>query len=317
LPILYGQWAYHSVADLIQARELAAEIRHFSEARDDAVVRVMSCRASGLTHLMLGDFAVALAYLEQGLSLYDTTQQGLYASIYATTDPLIFFKSYLSLALVCCGHLDRGRSLCDAALAYARGLSHAHSLGFALHWTWVAYRCACLEPTALLSQANELITLSDQRSFVMWRALGLAFRGWCLAALGQPDQGIPLISAGLVEVRASGALHVSHLLTLCADAHRMAGQPHDALAYVAEAERFAETSQSKWLQAETLRLRGELMLILGNSAGAEASFLDAIALAQRQGARLFQLRATTSLVGLWRDQGRHEEADELLTPISS
>jgi class 3 adenylate cyclase/tetratricopeptide (TPR) repeat protein len=318
LPILYGQWAYHSVADLNQARELAAEIRHFSEVQDNAVVRVMSCRASGLTHLMLGDFAVALDYLEQGLSLYDTRQQSLYASIYATTDPLIFFQSYLSLALVCCGHLERGRSLCDAALAYARGLSHAHSLGFALHWTWVAYRCARSEPTALLSQADELITLSEGRSFVMWRALGLAFRGWCLAALGQPEQGIPLISAGLVEVRASGTLHVPHVLTLCADAHRMAGQADVALAYVDEAERFAETNQSKWLQAETLRLRGDLMLIVGDSAGAEASFLSANALAQRQGAKLFQLRATTSLLGMWRDQGRHAEAEELLTfPVGS
>ena len=75
LPILYGQWAYHSVADLIQAHKLAAEIRHFSEAQDNTVARVMSCRASGLTHLMLGDFAVARAYLEQGLSLYDTAEQ--------------------------------------------------------------------------------------------------------------------------------------------------------------------------------------------------------------------------------------------------
>jgi hypothetical protein len=146
LPILYGQWAYHSVADLIQAHELAAEIRHFGEVQDNAVVRVMSCRASGLTHLLLGDFAAARAYLEQGLSLYDTRQQNLYTSIYATTDPLIFFQSYLSLAVVCCGHLNLARSLCDSALAYARGLSHAHSLGFALHWTWVACRCAGSEP---------------------------------------------------------------------------------------------------------------------------------------------------------------------------
>ena len=92
LPILYGQWAYYSVADLIQAHELAAEIQHFSEVQDNAVVRVMSCRASGLTRLMRGDFPVALAYLEQGLSLYDTRQLNLYASIYATTDPLVFFS---------------------------------------------------------------------------------------------------------------------------------------------------------------------------------------------------------------------------------
>jgi class 3 adenylate cyclase/tetratricopeptide (TPR) repeat protein len=315
LPILYGQWAYCSVADLIQAHELAVEIQHFSEVQDNAVVRMMSCRASGLTHLLRGDFAVARAYLEQGLSLYDTRQQSLYASIYATTDPLIFFQSYLSLTLVCCGQLDRARSRSESALAYARSLSHAHSLGFALHWTWVACRWARSEPTALLLKADELIALSDKRSFVMWRALGLAFRGWCLTALGQPDQGILLMSAGLAEVRASGTLFVPHVLTLCADAHRMAGQPHTALAYVTEAEQFAETTQCKWLQAETFRLRGDLMLIVGNPAGAEASFLDAITLAERQGARLFQLRASTSLALLWRDQGKRTEARDLLASI--
>ena len=97
----------------------------------------------------------------------------------------------------------------------------------------------------------------------------------------------------------------------------MAGQPHAALAYVTESEQFAETTQSNWLQAETLRLRGDLMLIVGDSAGAEASFLNAIILSKRQGARLFQLRASTSLAGLWRDQGRHKEAGELLSPFSS
>jgi predicted ATPase/class 3 adenylate cyclase len=193
LPILYGQWAYHSVSDLNEARKLAAEIQHFSEVQHNAVVNMMSCRASALTHLMLGDFALARAYLEQGLSLYDAAQQSSYASIYATTDPLIFFQSYLSVALVCCGHLDWARSRSGAALAYARSLSHAHSLGFALHWTWVVHRCARSEPRALLSQADELIALSSERSFVMWRALGVAFRGWCLATLGQPDEGRAIV----------------------------------------------------------------------------------------------------------------------------
>jgi predicted ATPase len=158
------------------------------------------------------------------------------------------------------------------------------------------------------------MALADEHSFVMWRALGLAFRGWCLAALDQPDQGIPLITAGLAEVRAN-VLHVPHVLTLLADAHRMAGRPQVALAYIAEAEQVAEATHAKWLQAETLRLRGDLLQIVGDAAGAEASFLDAIALARRQGAKLFQLHASSSLARLWRDQGRHKEAGEFLAPI--
>jgi predicted ATPase len=314
LPVLYGQWAYHSLANLIKARELAAEIQHFSQTHDDTVTRVMSCRASGLTHLMLGDFGVARTYLEQGLSLYGTTEQGSYASIYATTDPIIFFHSYLSLALVCCGDLDSARAHSDSALSYARSLSHAHSRGFALHWTWVARRYAGAEPQALLAQADELITLSSQHSFAMWRALALGFRGWCLAALGQPREGIQPLNTALAEVRANGMLFVPHVLMLLADVHRIAGAPQFALACIAEAEQFAEATLTKWLLSETLRLRGALLLMVDDSAAAEASFLEAIALAQRQGARLFELDASSSLARLWHHQGRDNEAGELLAP---
>jgi hypothetical protein len=142
LSILYGQWAHHSVTDLELAGKLAAEIRHFSELQGDNVAHVMSCRASGLTHLFLGDFATARACLEEGLTRYDIAQRPSYVSVYATTDPLIFFQSYLSVALVCSGHLGRARSRSNSVLAYARSLSHAHSLVFALHWSWVERQCA-------------------------------------------------------------------------------------------------------------------------------------------------------------------------------
>jgi predicted ATPase len=166
-----------------------------------------------------------------------------------------------------------------------------------------------------LSLADELLTLSDERSYVMWRAHGLAIRGWCLAALGRPDQGVPLLDAGLAEVRASAKLHVPHVLTLFADAYRMAGQPVVALPYVAEAEQLAEATRAKWLQAETLRLRGDLLLITGDRTAAEASYRNAIELARTQGAKLFELRATASLARLWRGEGRRSEAREILAPI--
>ena len=100
-----------------------------------------------------------------------------------------------------------------------------------------------------------------------------------------------------------------------ADAYRMAGQPEPALTHLAEVKRFAETTQTKWVQAEALRLQGDLLTLTGDHTAAEASFRDAIALAERQSARLFQLRASTSLARLWRDQGRRTEARDLLALI--
>ncbi len=64
---------------------------------------------------------------------------------------------------------------------------------------------------------------------------------------------------------------------------------------------------------QLLSRRGEVLT--GDGLGAEVSFRDAIELAERQSARLFQLRATTSLARLWCDQDKRAEARDLLGPI--
>ena len=67
--------------------------------------------------------------------------------------------------------------------------------------------------------------------------------------------------------------------------------------------------------AETLRLRGDLLTQIGDRMAAEASYRDAIALAQHRRAKLLELRSATSLARLWLDQGRRAEARDLLAPI--
>ena len=63
------------------------------------------------------------------------------------------------------------------------------------------------------------------------------------------------------------------------------------------------------------RLRGTLLLSTSEHAHAENSFRQAIALAQQQSAKFWEMRAATSLARLWRDQGKREEARELLAPV--
>ena len=64
-----------------------------------------------------------------------------------------------------------------------------------------------------------------------------------------------------------------------------------------------------------LRLRGEIRLKLGQSEHAEADFCEAIALAQKMGAKAWELRATLSLTRLLVKQGRRDEARTLLAGI--
>src|SRR3954451_22839670 len=78
-----------------------------------------------------------------------------------------------------------------------RAASHAHTLGFALWWGWVAHWLARSDPAGLLTWADELLALSVERKFAFLHAVALVHRGWSLAALGHANDGIPLLSEGL------------------------------------------------------------------------------------------------------------------------
>ena len=95
----------------------------------------------------------------------------------------------------------------------------------------------------------------------------------------------------------------------------MAGQWQVALDHLAEAWHLAEETGDRWFQAETLRLRGEVLAAMSDRGGAEASYREAIATAQQQSAKLWELRAAMSLARVWRDQGKCTEARELLVPV--
>jgi predicted ATPase len=64
-----------------------------------------------------------------------------------------------------------------------------------------------------------------------------------------------------------------------------------------------------------LRYRGTLRLKVGQSKLAEADFLDALTMAQRMSAKAWELRATMSMARLWRDQGKRQQAHDLLAPV--
>jgi predicted ATPase len=71
------------------------------------------------------------------------------------------------------------------------------------------------------------------------------------------------------------------------------------------------------MDPELLRLKGELLVAFdpGAKADAEVAFCQAIDIAQRQSSKSWELRAAMSMARLWRDQGKWEEARELLAPI--
>jgi predicted ATPase len=97
-----------------------------------------------------------------------------------------------------------------------------------------------------------------------------------------------------------------------------AGQPEEGLRVLSGALRTVNRTDERYYEAEVHRLRGDLLLAQGGveaETEAEASFHKAIEVARRQQAKSLELRAAMSLGRLWQQQGKRQEAHELLAGI--
>ena len=95
----------------------------------------------------------------------------------------------------------------------------------------------------------------------------------------------------------------------------MLGQPLEGMEHLAEAAEIIETKEERAFEAELHRSRGNLLRATGDRSAAERRYHQALAIAKRQSAKLWELLSATSLGRLWRDQGKAAEARELLAPI--
>ena len=93
--------------------------------------------------------------------------------------------------------------------------------------------------------------------------------------------------------------------------------PGEALQLLDEALARVSCLEERWFEPDLWRLKGEALVALSPDGAAEAKacYERALAVARDQGARLWELRAATSLARLWRDQGERAEAHDLLAPV--
>jgi predicted ATPase len=143
--------------------------------------------------------------------------------------------------------------------------------------------------------------------------------GWILTAQGQYAAGIAQILQGLSARGATGAsLYRASHLALLAEAYRKAGQIEDGLRVLAEALVSIDTTGERLYEPELHRLKGELLLqrVPPDAPQAECCFQRALALARRQQAKSWELRAAVSLSRLWQQQGKLPVAHKMLAEVS-
>jgi len=313
--VLTGQFFNRLLrGELEQAEFLAGELRRLGEAASDLSWKWNSLMRDGEVCCWLGKFIEARAHFEAALALWDP---GFRDRISSPHDVYVNALIYLSRALFCLGYLDQARLRRDDALAEARRLSpytEVYTLRHAWYGDWAIEGVRSIE--AMLRSAERISVISSEQGFPMFIGAGDIMRGWCLSSVGDAKTGISLLEEGLKKYAATGTkLVIPFYLTVLAEAYGAAAQPKEGLNRLGDAAKLVETTQERWAEAEMYRVRGSLLLSLGERAAAEESYCEALAVARHQSAKFWELRAGIDLGRLWRDQGKYIEARELLMPI--
>ena len=296
---------------------MAEELIGLGEASQDPGLLLQAHHSAWTTLFGLGDDCTALRHAEEGINLYDIHEHRTHSSRYGGHDPGVCARMMGGLAAWFAGFPDRAGVLSAEAIGLGRTLGDPFSYAMALSFG---------SSVAMMRREPEIV---EERCAAMQRLLddhqlGLGhfgstakiLRGWAAAVTGRPDKGCELAKEGLSETRRSGFARFSFQLGIMAEVLHLAGDFPAALDVIEEAIQVAEeTGERRWLPRLLHDKAHSLMAATGGVSAAEDALKNSVLVARQQQARSAELRAATSLARLWRDQGKREEARDLLAPV--
>jgi predicted ATPase len=203
----------------------------------------------------------------------------------------------------------------NAAIAAAQRLAHAPSLAQSLTFG-TRLLSEYGDNAALADRADQFCELATEQGFSVWRAQGMMYRGLAKVTDSDVTEGMSLLRAGFADYRTNASeAETSTYSAILARACEIAGQVEEALGLLNDALQILERAGEGRFAAELRRHKGQLLLRQGHSEAAEEMYRKALSIANEQAAKLWELRAATSLAQLCRDQGRCAEARDLLAPV--
>jgi predicted ATPase len=265
--------------------------------------------------MLAGRFASSRSHLEEALGLYDPTSHRYLVDQAGTSHPHVTSQSHLGIVLSCLGFLDQALARSSAAIAEARRVNHPRSLAVSL--TYGSRLLSIIgEIAALDERADQLVAVTTEQGFPVWRAAGTIYRGWVRVRNGDVAEGITILHSGSAAYRATGmGVFMPHFIALLAGACEIAERFDEAATQLGEALQIIEGTGERWFAAELNRSKGQLLLRQGHVQAGEELYQKALGIAREQEAKLWELRAAASLARLRRDQGRRAEARDLLAPV--
>lgn len=296
-PQLLRSLAIASLArgDFDAARRSGERLGARGRREGEGILLVESAYVLGIAAFWHGDFEPAREHFEAAVALY-RPEQGPAHLLRFGLDPRVICQSRLANTLWFLGFPGAAARARDAALAFADEIGHAESLATALVFATVL-ALELRDPDGFRAYAAALRAKRDEDDARQTRLSSEAADAFADVLDGRVQAGI----AGLLHAldgpdaseHAPGSRAV--LVRLLVEAYTIADDPRAGLAVADRA--LAMGGAARIWEAEVRRRRAEFLAALGAPAAeVEAELRRALGVARRQGARMLELRAASSLL---------------------
>jgi predicted ATPase len=287
------------------------EVEQFPGSPESCVAH----RIYGSTQWLLGNYLGARDHLEQAVALSNPERDRELAFRFGL-DIGVLARAYLPLVLWPLGEVDRARAAAEDAVALATRTEHAPTLAYAHFWmAW--FEMLRGDPIRSRPHAEATMALARKHDMNFWRLLAPMAHGWAIAAAGGTEAGWDEVRRGVAGCREQGiTIFVRSFEVQLAATKARAGHLDAALAMLDGVLAEAEQTKARAFVADGHRIRGEILLKRDqtHTEPAEEAFLAAIAIAQQQKARSFELRSALALAKLYQSSGRSADARAVLAP---
>ncbi|MDH3282703.1 MAG: hypothetical protein OEQ18_16480, partial [Gammaproteobacteria bacterium] len=317
VPVTLGMWLIRMTrGEIDAAQKLTQELFQQAERTADNGFILQAHHAAWTIPMYTGNFEEVLRHVDSGVALYDRGRHGNHAFLYLGHDPLTCALALRSVALWMLGFVDQALDCVARAVDTALESNHPPTLVHALSYEGYLHFLR-EEPKDVAVVAKRLSSIAVEQELTPGVIAAECLVGWAMARKGEADEGVERLRRSINAYKATGELlHLPQRLSMLADAMSITDRISDALDINAEAQTVAVSTGERWYEGMILCQRAQLLRRLGNDPHLiEMTLCESMGVARRQNAKSVELRAATELARLWIEQGREQDAYDLLVAV--